>query len=305
MTTDKIKVIDSCFISTFQIGVSEEISPQYLPEFIRTSIFNSNIDTDENSWLYYKFLPSTLSYEILIFNHEFKNNFILEPFIFLSYYKNDIEINTTDLFITDKYFVLFKNKEFILLKNITNIEKDDIQRYIEQSYEIKIDNKIVLTKDEINQIKNNHLIDNPKIKYNFIKLHKKNSFRYFLYFICLCTICFTYIIFTKTDNKNDINIQSNKDSLETKYYNKLLTIDKNHKSNLINKTIDLFKYLKINKITIESLKYYKSKVHLNIVHNDKRKLLDFTTIYNQKVDIKSLNFIEDTQKYKMDISIEY
>ena len=305
MKTDKIKVIDYSFITTFHITVSEEISSKYINQFIRTTVSNSDIDTDENSYLYYNFLPYSSSYEILIFNKNFKGKFILEPFMLLSYYPIDKQINSTDLFITENYFVLFKDKEFILLKNITNIEKDDIQSYIEQSYNLTIDNTIALSKDDIKKLKNLYLKNNYDINYNFLKLQKENSFKYFIYFILLSSTIFGYLLFNKTYTKKQIILPTKKENLEEKNYKNLLNIYKKHDQNLINKTIDLFKYLKLNKITITSLKYSNKKLNLNINHKDKNKLLAFTTIYNKKIDIKSLNFLKETKNYKMEISIEY
>ncbi len=301
MKSDKIKVIDSSFISTLRVDVSEEISSKYLIKFIRTNIENSDLTIDDNSYFYFTFIDSALCYEILVFTIPKNENFILEPFSLINYYKEDKDVTSVDLFITNNYFTIFKNKEFILLKKISNINPQDVQIYLEQSYKIKIDQTIILP-NNFTSIQNNL---QTTLKYKFFRYKEDNSFRYFLLFSLLCSTLFSYILFDKISNPQQITPVTKQQVLLDTKYDKLTKIYIKHNNKIITNTIDLFNYLKLNKITITTFKYANNKLNIDIVNKEKNKLFDFTTMYNGKIDIQSLNYLPDNQIFKMGLTIEY
>ena len=73
---------------------------------------------------------------------------------------------------------------------------------------------------------------------------------------------------------------------------------------MIGKTIDLFKYLKLNNIMVENLDYKNNKIQAILLHKDKKKLLDFLVIYNDSIDIKSIEYQDKKNNYRMVVVIE-
>ena len=114
---NSVKVLASDSVLSFSINVTEKIDSKYIDDFIRTSIDTQNIQINKNSSFYYKFLETSSSYEIIVFDKTHKN-LVLEPFILLGYYDDFISNNSIDVFLTNKFFVLFIDKKFQLFKNI-------------------------------------------------------------------------------------------------------------------------------------------------------------------------------------------
>lgn len=310
MKSNKIKVISSSFISTLHIDVTEEIDPKYLNESISTNIENdTTVKTSSTTYFLYRYIKECLSYEVLVFDTPYLNNFSIEPFIFRSYYDNTAILSTTDLFITEKYFVVYQNKEFLLLKNISNINSDDAKIYLEQKYQFKIDNTIIISTQELENLSVKYIentnSNNVSKKDTFFKLYKNNTFYYFIYFIFFCMIIFGYLIYDKNSNNIPDGSKATQETTQEKNYKKLLAIYKKHNSTIIENTLELFKYLKLNKIIITSINYKNSKTNISIINKDKSKLLDFTTMYNKTIDIKSLKFDKESSLYTMEIAIEY
>ena len=306
MSKNKIEIIDSNFIETINIKVTQKILPKYLLDFCRTTVLNSNLELDSeiNYHLFSTFIESTLTYEILIIKNTFNQKHIIEPFIFKAFYNDKNIENNVDIFITKNYFVIFKNHNFLLLKNISNISQNDIKIFAEQNYKLSIDNIYTIDSSQLQDIKNTYIKDyfkNDKIYKNIFFLYQTNSFRYFMLFGFIGFIILGYSIYATVSPSGNIKSVS----FEQKRYIQLINKYNNHKTNIINDTIDLFGYLKLNKITLLKLNYTTSKLNIKISNSDKNKLLDFTTIYNKNIDIKSLNFIEDQKLYIMRLEIEY
>ncbi|MEA3553133.1 MAG: hypothetical protein U9R39_01885 [Campylobacterota bacterium] len=300
-----VRIIDSKAIRTLSQKVTQEIDSKYLLEFIKTSILNSNISTNKNTKYYYKFLESSLSYEILIFQSDNPNRFILEPFVFLAYYDENKTINSVDIFITNGTFVLFKNQELLMMKNVDNVSNEDIKIYVYQTYNIKIDNFIQIDKETLKQLKSKYLLNNyKKSDIEFHKMIENKSFSFFIMFLVITTLLSFYIIYNKSSGSKSSTTNKLTQSTKVKnHFTKLEKIYNKHNLKNINKTIELFKYLKLQHITLETFEYKNNKIYANIVDKQKKKLLNFITIYTEEVKINSIVFDETDETFIMDIEI--
>jgi len=292
---ENIGGVDSNTIFSLSIPVSEKISNKHLTNFLKINISNNNININKNTFYYLKYLESSKTYEITIFNDYNIENFIFEPFFLLNYYNNKNIQNSNDLFITNSYFALFINKEFITYKTIKNESIDDIIIYLSQSYNISIDNTITI-KDE------NFKLENGNRNYNYKTFNKNNSFKIFLIYLFLITLIFGYLIYEKLEPK-EVIVKQNKTNSNIKNQ-RLEKVYQNHKNRkIVEKTIKLFKYLKINKITIEELNIKNKICYSDLISKDKSRLFDILTIYN-KTKIISINFDKDRDLYIMRVEIK-
>ncbi|MEA3353852.1 MAG: hypothetical protein U9Q33_08565, partial [Campylobacterota bacterium] len=150
-----IKFIDARDIQTTSLKVTEKIQSKYLLQFIKNNLANQELFITTNSYFYYTFLESTSTYEIIIFNHQDSFNIILEPFLFETLYK-DTNPQGYDIFFTDNYFTVYKNGEFLLLKQITDVSQEDIEIYVSQTYHMDINNVTYIDKTGLGQLKEKH-----------------------------------------------------------------------------------------------------------------------------------------------------
>ena len=300
MKNDSVEVIPSNTIHSFSVKVTEKIDSKYIDDFIRTNIDTHNIKIGQNSNFYYIFIESSLSYEIIVFDKTNKKNFILEPFLSLGYYDDLVSNNNIDIFLTNNYFTLFKDKKFLLFKNISDVSQEDIKLYLSQTYNMQIDNIIELDKQKLEDIKQNYFTScYPKIKYKYTDVKKDNSFKIFQLFFLIISLSFGYFVYSKSDKLNEVTQPSYElISLENRYKNLKLEYNK-HNKKVIGKTIDLFKYLKLNNIIVDKLEYTNSKIQTVFLHKNKKKLLDFITTYGDNIDIKSIEYQDKKDNYKM------
>ena len=305
---DDVKIIDSKAIMTLSQKVTQQINPKYLTQFIKTTISNNDITTNKNSFYYSTFIESSLSYEILIFQTGNINNTILEPFLFISYYNTNNNQKSVDVFILEDRFILFENQKFLILKNVENVSVKDIEIYVNQTYNIKIDNFININKEKLVDIKNKYLNNNyqtSNIKFNSIIEDK--SYIVFKLFFLLSTLIFIFTIFLKIYPLNQTiqeNITSSKTTLVQNNYIKLEDIYKKNTTKVMDRTIELFKYLKVNRITLETFEYKNNKIIIKLVDKEKKRLLDFITIYTEDISVNSIEFDKENTTFKMDIIIK-
>jgi uncharacterized membrane protein len=296
---DNVGLSSSSTINTLSIKVTERIESKYLTDFILTTIKNSDIQINQKSFYFFTFLKSSLTYEIIVFVDQEKKDFIFEPFLLLGYYYKKRSENSVDLFLLDNFFVLFKNQQFLTFKTIQNAKPDDVKIYLLQTYNIKIDNTIQIDQKESRQIRANYFVHyKDKINYDYGTLYKNNSFKLFQLFVLISTIVFGYFIYEKVNNTKQIKSIRKKDTTLDIAYNRLKNQYKQHNIKVIDKTIELFKYLKLNKITVELFDFNNNQINISLIHKDKKRLLDFLTIYDT-VDVKSIEFQKDKSNYKM------
>jgi hypothetical protein len=307
MKKREIEIISFLDLKNLSINVTEEINKKNLIKFLRTTILNSDLIISSNLQFYYSFIKSNMSYEIIIF--EKPNNqqldFIFEPFIFLGYYKKK-DKNSIDLFYGNDYFVLYENKKPILFKKISQTIKEDIILYISQTYKIAIDNIFKIDKQFYENIKKEYFLtyyNKNDICINSLYVDK--SFKNLKIFILTVTLIFSYIIFNKINGKEILSKSSKKLILLENKYNNLSNIYQQHNKKPINNMVDLFKYIKINRIKIHKIFFKNKKLQTILINKDKSKLLNMITSYSNNIQIQSIYYDKVELLYKMEVSIEY
>lgn len=296
MTAKTLKIIDISEIQSFSIKVTEEISDKYLLEFVRTSIVNQQLYITKYSRFYYRFISSSLSYEVILFNDKTSKN-IPEPFIF----KSLCDTTTKELFITPYYFCLFDSKQLILYKIIANILKEDIQTYIEQLYKIKIDKVTVVDEEKTNLIKQDFLAKHTQNKFDFYSVKRDSSFFIFSIFFALMLSIFIFFIYN-FQNKNQLTLKQNDNIVSyEKGYTQLLRLYKKSQNESITKVVKLSNYMSGYNISINKLTYKNSKLYLLLENSSRKKLLQSIANYLGDITIQSIQFDKNTNKYTMDI----
>ena len=300
---DNVGYVNSKNIKTLSIKTTEQIDSKHLHNFIITSIKNNNIKLEQKSFYYYTFKKETLSYEIIVFNSFEIKEFIFEPFLLLGYYDIKNKQNSSDLFILDNFFALFVNQNFITYKKIQNVNLDDIKLYLTQTYNISIDNIININRLEFRQIRANYFINHHKhTLYKYIATKIDSSYKQFLFFVAFCGLVFTYLAFGKITNTDIKTTTISKVSGVDKHYLALKKEYLSFNKKPYEKTIELFKYLKLKKITILDFEYKDKKFDILIEHTRKENLMDFLTMY-EEATIDSLIYIPATNKYQMKFNI--
>lgn len=298
-----MKVIDSTNIQTLSIKVSEKINKKNVFDFIKTNLMNSDVVITSNTYYYFTFMKPYLSYELIVFD-KIDDQCTLEPFIFTSYYEKN-STKSIDLFLTNSYFVLYENKNLLLYKNITNISSEDIESFIYQTYKVQIDNTYTFDNDKIKKIKEDYLKNNSlSNKLKFYSINQNNSFNIFLSFVLVVSTVFGYMIYNKLSVSIVVQDDSNYLQVIQDKYQKLKEIYKNNDKKPIDNMVEFFKYLKLNHIRIDSIRYKDKKIQTTLFHKNKKKLFDTLAIYTQNISIKSVIYDQYEEDYKMEISIE-
>jgi len=249
-----------------------------------------------------------MSYEVIIFNkpESLKTKFVLEPFVLLGYYKdNNDNANEMNLFYADNYFVVYQNKKLILFKQINNVNQEDIVLYLLQTYKIEIDNTITINSKLLDNLKENYVQNKDfKKSYQMNFLFVDKSFIRLQIFTFMATIVFSYLLYNNL-NGNQIIIKSSNElvSLKNKYNNLLQIYQKNSKKP-VDSMIKFFKYIKLNKIVVDTVIYKNKKIETVLIHKNKKILLDTITKYGQKIELKYIKYDKKTNNYKLEILIE-
>ncbi len=299
MVTKTFEILEISEIQSFSVKVTEQIDDKHLLEFLRTSILHHQININQNTQFYYKFISSSLSYEIIVFQSEDSKN-IPEPFI----YRELCDINTKELFITQQYFCLFDAKELILYKKIENILKEDIQTYIEQLYKIKIDKVTMIDIDKYNSIKNDFIVNCGKYNFNFYPMKKDNSFYIFLIFFVVTISIFLFYLYG-SQNKECVNNNQVENIVSyEKGYKKLLKLYKKADESTVKKVIEISNYLSSHNIEIKKLQYKNRKLHLKLENSSRKNLLQVISNNSNNIEIQSIHFDTVIKKYIMGIVID-
>ncbi len=296
---------DSNFILTSDIeivtiNVTEQIIPQFLNEFLLTTIETNNIILDDNSYIWHKFFDHINLYEIYIINSK-KNSFDIYPNILHKFYIDDKNSDRLDLFILRNVFVVYNSCELYCFKSFKYSSNEDIINYVEQVYKLSLDNIYLIDEVRLNELKKEYIKNNNNYnKPKFIKLKKNNHFILFCIFSIFCILIFSthlYDTFDDISNKNEVKLSQIKNKYENLKQNRL-----EHKR-LVLALTELFKYIKLENIIINKIIYENNSIKLALMHKNKDKLLNFTTIYNGKFTIERIEFLKEMALYKMVINI--
>jgi len=286
-----MKTLSIDCISTLSIKVTEEITKKSLHNFLKTSIINSNSYFSKNTYYYFHYNSNTLTYEIILYE-KLSQNTILEPFLIVQ------KLNQTDdevkIFLVNDYFIVSKNNKLLILKKVNSIDIEEISLYVNQMYKIQEFEIIEITQDYVHAIvQEKHLC--VGVKDEFYPLHPKKSFLVFSTFAISSLFVLLFMIYGVYYKEEYI----------TTAKPILKSVHKVSADKTINKTIELFKYIKLNHITIDKVIYSNKKIKTILYHKKKSQLLSFANSYKKNFHIKFLKFNEIKRMYTMEITIEY
>jgi len=275
-------IISHSDIYTLSLKVTEEIKQKFVIQFIQTNIKQKLPHIPDTSFFYYHFIPEILVYEVFVFQ-TMSNKIIPEPFCLQQYYENS-SIETTDIFCTTHYFMVFKNKVPFLYRSIENLSIEDMKLYLKQIYHLKVDNTIQIDDTKLLNFVNSY----KKSPYKLYPLNINNSFNFFIIFFIFTTLFTSYILYMSYSN-----------SIKPPQTTYKLAERKHIK--MIPKVIELFKYIKLSHIYIQNIVSKPHKIETTLISKNRSELLDFVNIYHNRITIKSLKYKKD--KYFMEISI--
>ncbi|MCK5110836.1 MAG: hypothetical protein KAQ94_04890 [Arcobacteraceae bacterium] len=292
ITTSKIQIVT--------ISVTEKINSQFLQEFLKTTLESKNILTDNTTLIWHSFIEEINLYEIYVINST-NNDIDIYPAVLSQFYDNTKGKDTIDLFILNDFFAVYKYGKLYCFKSVKDSSTEDIQNYITQTYKLTLDNIIKYDDAKFSELLNSYKINKQhKKKPQFINLKQNNSFLLFIIFSFSCIVSFLFILFN-TYNHNLQNMDNKLLKLQIKYdklKNKKITYEK-----IAPKLIEIFKYIKLENIITQKINYEKHKIKLDLLHQDETKLLNFLTIYNDKIFIENIEFIKKDKLYKMVVKI--
>ncbi len=274
---------------------SEKIGKKYFFQYLLTQLKDHNIFSEEFSHYFYTFCKNTRSYEIIVLNTQAKD-FIYEPFIFESFYKNDPAPCSVDLFVTKNFFSLFKNGRFLLCKLVDNAAKEELELFVSQTYSLNISNIHEINDKELKDLKQNYSQNAQKFK----KLHDSNPFKYFLTFNITAVLLFVFLVAAEFKAPKKSAEVSAKFS-----YNHQEKI-RSRSRQIIPSLVKILEHIKQNDIQTKSLDLRNGKYRIKLYHKDKKRLLDFNLPFERnKINIHSITFDKEYSNYMMDVTIEY
>jgi len=275
-------------ITTLSIEVSEEIEPNSLHAFLRTSIVNSNSLSSDNSYYSFFYNKNTFIYELIIFE-KYLNTKLPEPFYLLN--KATIKDDKIRVYLEENYFIITKNNQILIFKTIKNTDKKEIILYIEQFYKIK-DFEIIEYKSGISDLDTQ---DSTTSDYIY-PLYPKKSFNYFLVFVMISILILSGLIYQ--DYKKAQN-----SSTGVKSSQKNNSVINN--SIIVSNVPDVFAYIKTNNIEIKKLFYINNQLKTSLAHKEKSYLLGFMNQYKEHIRLKSLKYDVAKSLYVLDVSLEF
>jgi len=276
-------------ISTLSIKVTEEITKKSLHNFLKTSIKNSNSYFSKNTYYYFYYNSNTLTYEIILYE-KLSQKATLEPFLITQKLNQNDEV--IKIFLVNDYFIVSKNTKLLILKKVNSIDEEEISLYVNQMYKIEEFEIIEITQDYLDSLAQEKCLF---LNDGFYPLHPKKSFFVFSIFATASLFVLLFMIYSMYYKVEYINT--------TKPIKEI--VHKTSTEGTINKTIELFKYIKLNHITIDKVIYSNKKIKTILYHKKKSQLLSFANSYKKNFRIKFLKFNEIQRMYTMEITIEY
>ena len=291
-----MQILDTKEFLTFSIKVTEPIQSKNLFTFFRTSLLQSDLTFNTESYFYYSYHETTSTYELIIFPKN-TNNIFLEPFLFLENSFEGIEENDNVVYVTFTYFVFFENKKLILLKKTSNNSLEEIQTYISQLYNIKDIKVKFIESEELNILKNKKLQSSVQTQnYKIYPIYEDKSFRFFRYFLMISFFSFCLMLYFSYDNSSTLITNTNKvtNSQETPY--------------LHNKPLDnilpLFQEMANHHLLTKKLYFKNNTIEMVLFHQSKDELLIFLNNSKYKILMKSLKYDSMKKAFSMDVIVE-
>jgi len=293
-------------VESFLTSVDEEIDNKYIKNFIYTQIQSQNMALDNHSKIHYTYISKINSYQISIINTK-KKNILLEPFVLDVLYAKQKNY-TLDLYLCEDFFAFYEHGNLIFFKELnTKSDRNDIIKYVNQTFHIKLDNIIDVDKKTLEEYKKeyDHRIDELQ-KYKYISKYNSNSATYYLIYLAFVIFAFVFYffnIFTQNNVEISKDIKNIKlEQVKHDYLNLLEKYEDNQK--LTPSLITLFNVLDKNEIKLISLKVVEDKGSIKIKSENKDILLDFLDFYDEDSIINNMQFIKEENCYELYATIK-
>ena len=275
---------------------TEKIGKKYFYRYLLTQLKSRDIFKEEFSHYFSGFCENSLNYEIILLNAGSKE-FLYEPFVFESFYKNKPSVNSIDVFVTEGFFSLFKNGRFLLCRLIDKVKDEELRLFISQAYALDISNIYRIDKPHLEKLKQNALVKKDN---RFKKLNPSNPFKYFILFNLFCISLLSILLFNAYKEKT-IPIPGNTPSLLQTRNNPAP-----NNTELVPGLALLFEYIKTNTLKIKGFELKNGKSRITLQHGDKKKLLEFNRRFKNKIsDIHSISFDNRDLTYTMEVTLEH
>lgn len=219
---------------------SEEIAKKNLNNFILTNLKKKNIVITTKDRLYVSFIKELKLYQIFIFQDKIPEIFFYKP------------LNETELLVSKKFFLLFKNYRVYFYEKCEKLDLEDIYTYLEKSF--------FLTDIRISYF--DDIILDKKLTYNFLQPIKPKLFKLFsIYILILPLIFYFYDNQIKNEDFSDYtkDLENKKIELEYVYLEEELL-----------KIKTLAKSFDVKPIHIE----YRNSSYFLILHSSSHKALE-------------------------------
>lgn len=286
-------------IKTILIDVSEKINEKNLQEFTYNYLNLKKIDYSKNDLLYSKYLEQSKKYQITIINKKYK---YIIPDVFIVYYYDKKDINTYDLFITEDFFVLYKNMNMYYFQELNySISDTELKEYIFRKLDIHIDNIFQIEKKILLEYKKDFNKDKNKKEVLNLNIQKNSNFNiYLLFLISLLLISVYYFI-----NSSFYMEKENSFIKEKEVNHKYKVFYKEHKFKALeNDFLLMMEELEKYKLSLESFEFKEKKVHMVVNSLKKENLYLFLELHKNDVLKNKIEYLEYENKYKVVIDVQ-
>ncbi len=238
--------------------VTEEITPKYFKNFLKTTLAQENISLSKESYIFNYFIKEANRYEIYLFKSSTKEP-ILEFQLFENYPIENFFPKKFYLFITHNFFTVYQDNKPLFTFENKHYSKDDITKFIAFTHKIIIDEVIIIEDDFLETLKST--LDNIKP----LSLEKYTNFNSYFYFIGYLIFIFGLVGYLYIEN-NQPKIEENQKIKQFPFTNKAIT---KHLAIFLEKGYS-------NKIEFEKLQYNKKlDVTLKAKHENLQKFLSY------------------------------
>ena len=262
---------------------TEKIAKKYLKEFLKTNLNLENIHLSEDCKVYITYINNY--YEILVVKNQNKT-IVLEPQLFELYYQLfGIKSSNIDIFVTKKYFSVYKNGKLFFVKANNNYTNNDIINFVGVTYKLDVDNLYEISDEILEKLTQ---IKQKITPLKYFKLNSSKGFYIYTGYIVSVFLAGFFLLFT-TNTKSNNQIQELID-IKTKF-NKAKNKNSSNKVIIANSLIEISNELHSYNLLLLQFKYDK-KFNFKIETKNKKNFYDFVSNYGKKIVIKNITKID-------------
>lgn len=284
-------------IKNIIVDVSEKINDKNLQEFTYNCLKSQTINYSQDDLIYSTYLHYSKKYQITVINKKYKY-LIVE--VLCVYYYDKTNINSFDLFISEDFFVLYKDMNIYYFQKLDyEISDIELREYIFRKLNINVENIFQIDKKVLERYKNDFHKENKKLIN--INTPKNINFNiYLLFILSLILIVSYYFISSRFYTNIDSSLTQNK-----KTQNRYELFKEEHKfKSLHTEFILLIEQIKKYKLTLESFEFKKNRVYLIINSSKKEDLYFFLELHKNELITNKIEYSKDIKKYKVAIDVQ-